>query len=250
MSSQPRLAESYLTLCVDLLQRIQDEQMDKIIAAAGLISDAIAEGHSFFAFGCTHSNLPVQDVFYRAGGLMLVNPIIPPGLTLDVRPPTMTSQMEQMSGYGKVIFQNVPAGEGDVLVLLSTSGRNPVPVEVALEAKARSMKVIVITSLAYTQAVEPRHSSGKKVYELADIVFDNYSPKGDAVLSVDGCEQKTGSASTVIGAVLMQAIVSQVVQNLVEKGITPPIYVSGNLDGGMAQNARMLEAYKDRIFYM
>jgi len=244
------LAQSYINTCLIVLQRLQDEQMDKIEEAARTIAEAIVEGHSFFAFGCTHSNLPVQEVFYRAGGLMLVNPIFPPGLSLDTRPPTMTSQMEQMEGYGRLIFRNVPAKEGDVLVLISTSGRNAVPIEVAMEAKKRGLTVIAITALEYSRSLTSRHSSGKKVYELADLVLDNYSPRGDAVLELEGLPQKTGSTSGVVASVMMHAIISQVVENLIAKGFAPPIYMSGNLDGGAEHNEHMLKAYKERIFYM
>jgi len=244
------LAQSYINTCLTMLQRLRDEQMDKIQEAARIIAEAIIGGHSFFAFGCTHSNLPVQEVFYRAGGLMLVNPIFPAGLSLDTRPPTMTSQMEQMEGYGRLIFRNVPAKEGDVLVLISTSGRNAVPIEVAMEAKKRGLTVIAITALDYSRSLTSRHSSGKKVYELADLVLDNYSPRGDAALELEGLPQKTGSTSGVVASVMMHAIISQVVENLMAKGFAPPIYMSGNLDGGAEHNEHMLEAYKDRIFYM
>lgn len=244
------LAQRYLNVCLAVLKCLQNEQMGKIEEAARLVAEAIAGGHSFFAFGCTHSNLPVQEVFYRAGGFMLVNPIFPPGLSLDTRPPTMTSQMERLEGYGRLIFQTVPAKEGDVLILLSTSGRNAVPIEVAMEAKKRGMTVIAITSIEYSQAMSSRHSSGKKVYELADLVLDNYSPPGDAVLELEGLPQKTGSTSGVVASVMMHAIISQVVENLITKGFAPPIYMSGNLDGGAEHNEHMLEAYKDRIFYM
>ena len=244
------LAQSYINTCLTMLQRLRDEQMDKIQEAARIIAEAIIGGHSFFAFGCTHSNLPVQEVFYRAGGLMLVNPIFPPGLSLDTRPPTMTSQMEQMEGYGRLIFRNVPAKEGDVLVLISTSGRNAVPIEVAMEAKKRGLTVIAITALDYSRSLTSRHSSGKKVYELADLVLDNYSPRGDAALELEGLPQKTGSTSGVVASVMMHAIISQVVENLMAKGFAPPIYMSGNLDGGAEHNEHMLKAYKDRIFYM
>ncbi len=244
------LAQDYFEACLGVLERIRDEQMPKIEQAAQIIADAIAEGHSFFAFGCTHSSLPIQEVFYRAGGFMLINPIFAPGLTLDVRPPTMTSRIERLEGYGRLIMQNVPAGEGDVLVLISVSGRNAVPVEVAMEAKERGMKLIVITALDYTKNVTSRHSSGKKVYELADLVLDNYSPKGDAILELEGLPQKTGATSGIAASVIMHAIVSQVVENLINKGITPPIYMSGNLDGGAEYNERMLKEYRDRIFYL
>jgi len=137
-----------------------------------------------------------------------------------------------------------------VLILISTSGRNPVPIEVAVEAKARGLTLIVITSLEYSRGVSSRDPSGRKAYELADLVLDNYSPKGDAVLALEGLSQKTGSTSGVVASVIMHAIVSQVVENLVARGFAPPIYMSGNLDGGAEHNARMLAAYKDHIFYM
>ncbi|PKO23902.1 MAG: hypothetical protein CVU38_01775 [Chloroflexi bacterium HGW-Chloroflexi-1] len=243
------LAQDYFDVCLRVLERIRDEQMDKVQEAARIIAEAIAGGNSFFAFGCTHSSLPIQEVFYRAGGFMLINPIFAPGLTLDVRPPTMTSRLERLDGYGRLIFENVPAREGDVLLLISVSGRNAVPLEVALEAKRRGMKLVVITALEYTQNVESRHASGKKVYELADLVLDNYSPRGDAVLELEGLPQKTGSTSGVAASCMMHAIVSQVVENLMAEGITPPVYMSGNLDGGAEYNERMLAKYKDRIFY-
>lgn len=244
------LAKRFLETCIEVLTRVIDEQTAAIAAAAELIVDAIATGHRFFAFGCSHSGLPVQDVYYRAGGLILVNPIIPPGLTLDVRPPTMTSAIERMEGYGRVIFDSVPAQAGDVLVLLSTSGRNPVPIDVAMAARERGLKVIVITSMLYTEAVSTRHASGKKAHEFADVVIDNYSPVGDAVLDVPGLPQRTGSTSGIVGSALMHAIVSQVVEGLVARGITPPIYVSGNLDGGAEHNARMLAEYAGQIHYL
>jgi len=137
-----------------------------------------------------------------------------------------------------------------VLILISTSGRNPAPIEVAIEAKARGLTLIVITSLEYSRGVSSRDPSGRKAYELADLVLDNYSPKGDAVLALEGLPQKTGSTSGVVASVIMHAIVSQVVENLVARGFAPPIYMSGNLDGGAEHNARMLAAYKDHIFYM
>ncbi len=244
------LAKRFLETCIEVLTRVIDEQTAAIAASAELIVDAIATGHRFFAFGCSHSGLPVQDVYYRAGGLILVNPIIPPGLTLDVRPPTMTSAIERMEGYGRVIFDSVPAQAGDVLVLLSTSGRNPVPIDVAMAARERGLKVIVITSMLYTEAVSTRHASGKKAHEFADVVIDNYSPVGDAVLDVPGLPQRTGSTSGIVGSALMHAIVSQVVEGLVARGITPPIYVSGNLDGGAEHNARMLAEYAGQIHYL
>ena len=246
------LAEEYLNACIGVLRRIEAEQMDKIQEAARLISEAIVAGNTLFAFGCGHSSLPTQEIFYRAGGLMLVNTVFAPGLDgLSLRPPTMSSRLEQTEGLGNAVFDGkIPARPGDVLLLVSVSGRNAVPVEVAIRAKQAGMKLIAITSLAYSGSIASRHSSGKKVYELADLVLDNLSPRGDALLQVPGLEQRLGSISGVAATAILQAIIAQVVENLLARGFTPPIYMSGNLDGGMEHNERLLKQYADRIFYM
>jgi uncharacterized phosphosugar-binding protein len=246
------LAENYLSTCLEVLGRVRDEQMGKIQEAARLISDAILAGNTLFAFGCGHSSLPTQDIFYRAGGLMLVNTVFAPGLDgLALRPPTMSSRLEQTEGLGKVIFEGkIPAKPGDLLILVSTSGRNAVPVELAMRAKQAGMKLVAITSLDYSSAVPSRHSSGKKVYELADLVLDNLSPRGDALLELPGLPQRVGSISGIAASAILQAIIVQVAENLLAQGFTPPVYMSGNLDGGMEHNERLLKQYADRIFYM
>ncbi len=141
------LSQEYLERAIEFLDRIKETQAGKIEEAAELISQAIIEGHTLYAFGCSHSSLPVQDIFYRAGGLMLVNPIFGPGLSLEIRPPTFTSKMERIEGYGEMLLERVPIKEGDVLILVSVSGRNPVPIDMARAAKERGVKVIGLTSM-------------------------------------------------------------------------------------------------------
>ena len=106
------LAIKYLEGVMEFLKRIKETQQENIEAAAERISQAIIEGHTLYAFGCSHSSLPVEDIFYRAGGLMLVNPIFAPGLSLDVRPPTFTSNMERLEGYGEMLLERVPIKKG------------------------------------------------------------------------------------------------------------------------------------------
>jgi uncharacterized phosphosugar-binding protein len=245
------LANTYLNTVIELLSRLKDEEMDAIDQAAKLIADAIEQGHSLFAFGCTHSSLPIQDLVYRAGGLMLVNPLFGPGITaLDIKPTTISSGMEQMEGYAKVILDNSPMKTGDVLILVSVSGRNAVPMELAQLAQERGIKVIGVTSREYSEAVSSRHSSGKKMNDFADILLDNKAPKGDAVLQAEGVPQKFTPVSGVTSIALLQALIAATIEELLHRDIVPPIFLAANVDGGKEYNARLLAQYRDRIFYI
>lgn len=225
--------------------------MGSIEQAAKMIADAIENGHTLFAFGCTHSSLPIQDLVYRAGGLMLVNPLFGPGITaLDIKPTTISSAMEQMEGYAKVLLDNSPLKSGDVLILVSVSGRNAVPVELAQIAQERGIKVIGVTSREYSESVTSRHSSGKKMNDFADILLDNKAPKGDAVLQAEGVPQKFTPVSGVTSIALLQALIASTIEELLRRGIVPPIFLAANVDGGKEYNARLLAQYRDRIFYI
>lgn len=242
-------ARKYLDGVIHLLERIAEEELPAIDKAAEIIAEAIANGKRIFGFGCTHSALPVQDIAYRAGGLVLVNPILAPGIaSLDVRPVRMTSAIERLSGYAKVILDHTPIQEGDVLILVSVSGRNAVPIEMAQLAKERGIKVIGVTSRTYTEGVTSRHPSGKKMYEFADVVLDNKVDVGDAMLEAEGVPQKFSPASGVTSTAILHALMSAVIEKLLARGITPPVFLAGNVDGSAEYNARLFEQYKDRIF--
>ena len=245
------LAKKYLSTTIQLLSRIQAEEMEAIEIAAGIIADAIEQGHCLFAFGCTHSSLPIQDLVYRAGGLMLVNPLFGPGITaLDIKPTTISSAMEQLPGYAKVILDNSPIKSGDVLILVSVSGRNAVPIEMAQIAKDRGIKVIGVTSREYSESVISRHPSGKKMNDFADIVLDNKAPKGDAVLEAKEVPQKFNPVSGVTSIALLQSLIAATIEDLIERGIVPPVFLAANVDGGAEYNARLIKQYHDRIFFI
>jgi uncharacterized phosphosugar-binding protein len=245
------LHKTYLNEVIKLLELLRDEELPKIEEAAKLIADTIEQGGRIFAFGCTHSSLPVQDVVYRAGGMMLINPLFGPGIaSLDVKPATLTSAMEKMNGYAKVILDHNPIKPGDVLIIVSVSGRNAVPVEMAMYAKERGIKVIGITSIKYAQSIVSRHVSGKKMHDFTDIVLDNKVPKGDAVLSDERVPQKFTPASGVTSSALLHALVSCVIEELLSRNFTPPVFLSANVDGGGDYNERLLKQFADRIFYM
>lgn len=245
------LATSYLDAAIGLLERIRDEEPPGLTEAGERIASAIAEGRRVFAFGCSHSSLPVQDIVYRAGGLMLINPLFAPGLSgLDVRPVTLTSELERLSGLARTVVDHSPLEAGDVLIVVSASGRNAVPVEVAEEAAARGCTVIAVTSREYSSTVDSRHASGRKMHEFADVVLDNKVPPGDAALDVEGVPQAIGPVSGILSAAVLQALVAEVVEQLLARGIEPPVFLSGNVDGGLEYNARQLSEHGDRIYYL
>jgi len=225
------LAKRYLEKSLDLLERLQDTQLENIERAAELIARAIADGHTLYAWGGPHSSLPVQDIFWRAGGLALVNPLFAPGLSLETGPIYLTSFYERVEGAGREFFAQIGAEPGDVIILASTSGRNAFPIEMAMSAKEAGLAVIGLTSLTYSSAVTSRHASGKKMYEYCDVVLDNMTAPGDAVLEDERLPQKVGPTSGWVGCLLLQALMAEVAGRLADKGVAPPIYFALNLDG-------------------
>lgn len=208
-------------------------------------------GDRVFAYGASHFSLPVQDIVYRAGGLMLINPLYAPGIeALTTRPTTLGSQMEQMPGYGEVLFNNSPLKEGDVLIDVSVSGRNAVPVELARAARENGVFVVGLTSHNYTDAVTSRVPDGTKLKDHADIVIDNRVDAGDVVLSLDGVPQKFTLASGVTSTAILHSLPAGIIEKLLEEGFSAPVFLAANLDGGAEWNAKYMAENADRIFYL
>jgi uncharacterized phosphosugar-binding protein len=225
------LASQYFDRSLELLTRVRDTQLERIEQAAEIIAQAVADGHTLYAWGGPHSNLPVQDIFWRAGGLALVNPLFAPGLSLEDGPIYLTSFYERVEGAGRQYFQQIGAEAGDAIVLVSTSGRNAFPIEMAMAAKEAGLAVIGMTSLAYSGSVASRHSSGKKMFEFCDVVLDNLTAPGDAILKDARLPQKVGPTSGWLGCLVLQALMAEVAERLADKGVVPPIYYALNLDG-------------------
>jgi uncharacterized phosphosugar-binding protein len=191
-----------------------------------------------------------QELFYRAGGLVPVNPILPPGLTTDVRPVTLTSRLERLEGFGTQIIAESPVQAGDVLIVHSVSGRNAAAVEVAQGGKQRGAFVIAVTSLEYSRSVKPRAAGMPRLFEVADLVLDNRAPVGDAVVELPGLAQKAGSVSTVTGAAMLNAVVARAAGIILEQSGDTPVFMSANLDGGDEHNQRWLKHYAGRLTYL
>ncbi len=233
-----------------LLDRLEAGQLEAIDSAAAAIAGAIRDAGSIYAFGCSHANLVAQEMVYRTGCLAVVNPIVAPGLQLDVQPFTLGSQMERYPLYGADLIRYRGITAGDVVILHSVSGRNTVTIDAAITARKLGATVIAITNLTYSQASESRHPSGRLLYQCADIVIDNCGAVGDAALDFESLPTKAVPTSTVMGTVIVNLILERTIEKLEAAGIEAPVLQSANMPGGDAYNDRILTRYGDRIHYM
>jgi uncharacterized phosphosugar-binding protein len=244
-------AKTYIKKIIDLLELISSEEDINFNSAAKILSDAIEEGKRIFAFGSTHSATTMQDIYMRAGSLAVINAIFIPGLeALQAMPFGLTSQIERLQGYAKIALDNTPIRKGDVLIVVSVSGRNAVPIEFAKIAKERGIKVIAVTGLKYSKSVKPRHPDGKNMYEYADVILDNKAVPGDAIMENEKMKQKFCPASGVTSIAVLHCMVAATVEELLSRGIEPPVFMAQNLDGGEEYNKKMLKENRDRIFYL
>lgn len=237
------MAEAYLNGAVKLLERIKKEEIEKITRASEIMAEAILAGKWIHIFGTGHSHMMADEVSGRAGGLAPFNPMIDLSLS-GYSGMVKSGLLEKLEGAGRIIIDCEQVGKGDVMIVVSNSGVNAAPVEVAMESKKRGLKVIAITSVTHSRSVPPRNSAAKKLFEVADITLDNLGEPGDALVKLEGVEQKVGPTSTVTGAAILNAIVSQIALLLAKKGAKPPIWVSGNIPNSEAGNLSLVQKYR------
>jgi uncharacterized phosphosugar-binding protein len=231
--------------CMEL---VKNTQLESIKNAAILIAESIKNDGLLHLFGCGHSHMLVEEVFYRAGGLVPINPIFETSTMLH-EGAVKSSKIERMQGYAEHIFNNYSFKKDEVIILISNSGINSLPIEMAIEAKKKGLKVIALTSSSYAER-ESRHPSGQKLCDLADLVIDNMLPYGDALVEVPNTELKMGPGSTVVGAFIINMLMARLVEELQSRQIEPPIFVSGNVEGGMEFNQKYIDKYQSRIKHL
>lgn len=226
--------EQYFAKVTQVLETIARESQPAIRKASEAVADAVEKGGLMVLFGSGHSALIARDGACRAGGLA---PAIHVHDIAD-------GDAERVEGLAAYFFKRYEFPPSSVLVIISNSGMNPVPIELAGIGRARGMKIVAITSLSHSKAVPSRHSGGKKLYELADIVIDTHGVPGDACVALPGSSLKSGATSTIAGSAIVQAITVQTAALLAERGMTPPVWVSANLPEGDAHNNALLERYR------
>lgn len=237
---------AYYEAVIRLLGEIHQSQAGAIDRAVDLIFSSLAADSVLHLFGSGHSHLVAEEAFHRAGGLVPVNTMTEPFLT-PLTPPKKSGRLERVSGIAAILLDYHEPRPGEVLLIVSNAGINPVPVELAMEAKERHLSVIAITSLRHAQAVASRHASRKRLFEVADLVIDNCGEAGDGAISFAGLTEKVGPTSLLAGAFIMNSIVCGVVERFVAQGLPPPVYLSANLPGGDEHNRRLEAKYRGRI---
>jgi len=224
-----------------LLARTLNTQQENIEAAARQAANCMKNGGMIYTFGTGHGHLLALEVFYRAGGMARVCPIMDERLMLHISAAEST-HVERREDMVDALLERYPVAAGDVLIIASNSGRNAVPVLLAKAARGRGACVIALTSMNHSGAVTPRNSAGLRLFETADIILDNGGVLGDASLHMaDG--MMVGPTSTAVGAAILQAMVCRVKEISLQEGWEAEFFKSSNVDDGDAFNARLIEKY-------
>ena len=242
--------ESYIDRLQGVLERIKREQAGNIKRAGQVVAAAISAGGIVHTFGTGHSHLIAHEAFFRAGGIAAINPILDERL-IFLKGALESTRAEREVGFASELITRESVKRGDAAIIISNSGRNAVPVEMASEMRARGVKVIAITNLEQSLASPATHSSGKRLSELADVTIDNCVPSGDALLSLPGLDTKLGPSSTVAGAAIINSIIVEAVSELLQRGELVPVLPSANVEGVSEKTLRdILAPYKGRIRYL
>lgn len=246
--------ESYFNGVLDTLQQIRRDETTKIQEAGRVIGASLAKGRLLHVFGTGgHSYIAGEEIFYRAGGLVPVSPILDPGVSLAFGA-IRSTKVERTPGYAKGVLDTYPLQAGDVLIIANANGINSVTIDAALEAKQRGLTVIAITSPECSKGIPAghpaRHPSNKNLWELADIYIDNKTPTGEALVIVEGCDQKMGPASTIANAFILHSLMLAAASHMVSLGVKPPVWKSANAPGGDEENHRYTAEYTGKIKHL
>jgi uncharacterized phosphosugar-binding protein len=246
--------EFYFNIVVDIFKKIKEQSENSIDKAAGLMSEAILDDKLIHIIGPGgHSNMAAMEVLWRAGGLAPINAILDPGIAL-VHGAKHSNIIERTPGYAKSVLDSYDIKEGEVMIIANAYGINSMTIDSALEAKARGLKTIGVTSTSFANKVPKdhpaRHPSGKNLHEIVDVFVNNYLPLGDAIVKFDNFEQKIAPTSTLCNSFTLNLMVVKTVEKILEKGGIPPVWMSANMPGGDEANKQLEEKYSGRIKHL
>jgi uncharacterized phosphosugar-binding protein/N-acetylglucosamine kinase-like BadF-type ATPase len=236
----------YLQNAQELLGRVAITQREAVASCVKLFTDALAAGKMIHTFGTGHSHLLAEEIFYRAGGLAAIYPILDERLMLH-KEVVKGSQNERLPGLAQELINQHPIASGDVVIVISNSGGNQVTIDLVKLAQGLGAKVIAVTSVNHATSKSARSNAAEKIHHLADVVLDNSGVVGDALIRVAGSPMSAGPTSTVIGGALLQSVVVGTVAECLKRGIQPEIFLSSNLAGGDENNAAIFDKYRSLI---
>ena len=234
------MMSQYLQRITDTLTKIEVEEADKLTEVANAVAKVIQDDGLIFVFGCGHSHLPGLDAFYRAGGLANVSPLLDTDLMLH-NGAAKSSRMEKMSGIAPEVFRRYTLTPKDMIFVISASGKNKVPIEIADAARYAGVKCIGISSAAY-------HLHGGELNEHVDISIDCKVPYGDACIDVGEC--KMGGLSTYAACFILNSCLIEGAKKALANGVKPPVYLSGNIEGGKEHNIKLENLYLGRVKHL
>lgn len=241
---------NYLKSVVDLLAKIETEQLDNLKKAGALMADAIARDRLISVYGGGgHTTLVMGEMFFRAGGLANINPIMETGLSV-FNQAIKYLNLERCVNYGRSIMKYYNLQKDDLLIVFHNIGINAATIDAVMEAKEQGVQIIAVSS-SYWQAVPDdhpiRHPSKKNLFDFADVRIDDYNPVGDAVVEVPGFDSPIAPVSNLTDFYIAHRLEIECVKACVERGIEAPIWRSANTPEGDAFNAGYLEKYNPRI---
>lgn len=254
MKKMENILLNYAKYVQDVVEQI-DGEAEAIGRAAELVADAIERDELVHVIGPGgHSNMAVEEVLWRAGGLAPINAILDPGTNV-IHGAKRSNIIERCPGYGIRVLDAYGINRpGEVLIIVNAYGINSMTIDVAVEAKKRGLKTIAITSDSFAkivpQGAPSRHPSGKNLYENVDIYINNHLPVGDACISIEGMEQKMGPMSTFCNCFAIDCLMMKAAEKLIAKGITPPVWMSANMPGGDEANKALEEKYFLRVKHL
>ena len=234
-----------------ILQRIMHEERQQLEKASDLMARSVREGRLIHVFGTGgHNIMAAMEIFKRAGSLVPINPLFPPGLSVaDAHPAT-----ERLLGYAEKVLLHYSVQKGDVILIINCNGVNSVTIEAAVESRKMGLTVIAVSSREFSRGIPagtlPRHPSNQNLCDLGDIVIDSHVPLGDAVVKVDDFAQEVSSISTMANTFIVQLLIALTVDKLVKMGVEPEVWASANVKGGTESNRRFSAKYRGRIYHL
>ncbi len=233
--------DRYYQIVQEIQKRALEQEYSTLQRVAALMANVIRDEGRIFLFGTGHSHMLMEEAFFRAGGLAPAAPIFVTNLMLH-EDPSLSGHLERMMGLAAPILDRHDPRPGELLLVISNSGVNALPVEMAVEGKRRDLTVVALCSRAYAE-VAPLSELGRRLTDVADEVIDNHGVPGDAAVEVDGFSWRVGSTSTVVGAFLWNCLLCETARLLCESGDELPVFASHNMEGAAQHNSAVLEKW-------
>ena len=236
------MLETFQKQIFEILNQFCTTQGPNLEQIASAIADRMEQGGVLYVVGSGHSHMVGEEFYARAGGLACIRLIAPMELTLGEHPMKST-MVERCGEYARVMLTQYRISNRDIVMIASNSGRNAMPVELALELKRKGIPTIAFTSLNHSSQSASRHESGKRLFEICDFVIDNCGCSGDACMELAGVPGKMGSTSSIVGMFMAQSLSMLLARELAKRNMEVPVFLSSNLDEGDRWNKHIMEKY-------